>query len=128
MKDGQEKRWQDETKARLSRLNGGLRGLFDRITGKNSKIKRQIEAEAYQALKRDQAQRDDLVVAQSKDRNDLQKRFVALRNKQQEDRKILARSIGGFMAQRKRNENRDLQKGPDVMQERRRSRGPDLSL
>lgn len=93
LKDGQDKRWREETKARLSRLNGGLRGLFDRITGKNSKIRRQIEAEAYQAAKRDQAQRDDLVVAQSKDRKALQRQFMALRNKQKEDRKILARSI-----------------------------------
>ena len=128
LKDGQEKRWQEETRARLSRLNGGLRGLFDRITGKNSKIKQQIEAEAYQALNRDQAQRDDLVVAQSKDRKALQKKFVALRTKQNEDRKILARSIGQFMAQRKHKQNRDLQKGPDLMGQRRRSRGPDLSL
>lgn len=128
LKDGQEKRWQEETKARLSRLNGGLRGLFDRITGKNSKIKRQIEVEAYQAAKRDQAQRDDLVVAQSKDRKALQAQFVALRAKQKEDRKILARSIGQFMAQRKRNQNRDLQKGPDLGRTRRRSRGPDLSF
>ncbi|WP_187429266.1 hypothetical protein ROLI_010640 [Roseobacter fucihabitans] len=128
LKDGQDKRWKEETQARLSRLNGGLRGLFDRITGKSSKIKRQIEAEAYQAARRDQAQRDGLVVAQSKDRNVLQKQFMALRNKQQEDRKILACSIGQFMAQRKRNQARDLQKGPDPARTRRRSRGPDFSL
>ncbi|EEB84111.1 relaxase/mobilization nuclease domain-containing protein [Roseobacter sp. GAI101] len=128
LKDGQEKRWKEETKARLSRLNGGLRGLFDRITGKNSKTKDQIEAEAYQAAKRDQAQRDDLVLAQSKDRKVLQVQFVALRSKQKEDRKILARSISQFMTQRKRNQNRGLQKGLDVMPELRRSRGPDLSL
>ena len=128
LKDGQEKRWQEETQARLSRLNGGLRGLFDRITGKNSKIKRQIEAEAYQAARRDQAQRDDLVVAQSKDRKVLQKQFVALRTKQKEDRKILARSIGQFFTQSKRNLNRDLQKSPDLSRTRRRSRGPDFSL
>ena len=128
LKDGQEKRWQEETKARLSRLNGGLRGLFDRITGKNSKIKSQIEVEAYQALKRDQEQRDNLVVTQSKDRRTLQSRFVALRSKQKEDRKILARSIGQFMTQRKRNQNRDLQEGPDLSRTRLRPRGPDLSL
>ena len=91
LKDGQDKRWQEETQARLSRLNGGLRGLFDRITGKNSKIKRQIEAEAYQAAKRDQAQRDDLVMAQSKECKALQTQFVSLRRKQKEDRKIVAR-------------------------------------
>jgi len=120
LKEGQEKRWQDETKARLSRLNGGLRGLFDRITGKNSKIKHQIEVEAYQAAKRDQAQRDDLTVAQSKDRKALQKQFVALRSKQQEDRKILARSIGQAMRAHRRVDQRT--------NERNRDRGPSLSI
>lgn len=127
LKDGQEKRWQDETQTRLSRLNGGLRGLFDRITGKNSKIKRQIEAEAYKAARRDQAQRDDLVVAQSKDRKALQSQFVALRAKQKEDRKILARSIGQFMAQRQRNQYNELQKDINPTRHRRRDRSPDLS-
>lgn len=99
MKDGQAKRWQEETKARLSRLNGGLRGLFDRLTGKNSKVKREIEIEAYAAAKRDQAQRDDLVIAQSRDRKVLQREIVALRQKQKEDRKLLSRSIGQLMKQ-----------------------------
>ncbi|MEP1610598.1 MAG: relaxase [Roseobacter sp.] len=126
LKEGQEKRWQEETQAKLSRFNGGLRGLFDRITGKNSKIKHQIEADAYQAARRDQAQRDDLVVAQSKDRKAVQKQFVALRAKQQDDRKILARSIGQFMTQRKRNQNRGLQEGPDPTRTRRLYRGPEL--
>lgn len=128
LKDGQEKRWQEETKARLSRLNSGLRGLFDRITGKNSKVKRQIEVEAYQAARRDQEQRDDLVVAQSKDRNALQAQFTTLRAKQKEDRKILARSIGQFMAQRKRNQNNELKHASDLSPQRRKARGPDLSL
>ncbi len=108
LQDGQAKRWQEETKARLSRLNGGLRGLFDRLTGKNSKVKREIEIEAYESAKRDQAQRDDLVIAQAKDRRALQKQFDKLRNKQREDRKLLARSIGQFM--KKRGQGKDLGK------------------
>lgn len=91
--EGQEKRWQDEVKDRQSRLNGGLRGVFDRLTGKHSKMKRELETEAYQAAKRDQAQRDALVIAQMKDRQALQRNISALREKQKEDRKILARNI-----------------------------------
>ena len=121
LKDGQEKRWQEETKARLSRLNGGLRGLFDRITGKNSKIKSQIEAEAYQALKRDQAQRDELLVAQSKDRKALQKKFVELRAKQKEDRKILARSISQTL-----RKHREIDSSANARHRNRRG-GLDLS-
>ncbi|WP_076448785.1 relaxase/mobilization nuclease domain-containing protein [Roseivivax lentus] len=40
LKEGQDKRWQAETKERQERLNKGLRGLFDRLTGKNSKNQR----------------------------------------------------------------------------------------
>ena len=124
LKDGQAKRWQDETKARLSRLNGGLRGLFDRLTGKNSKVKREIEIEAYEAAKRDQAQRDDLVVAQAKDRRALQKQFDVLRDKQRVDRKLLARSIGQVMKQRKRSNQQDNQNKIDHSRDHGRWRSP----
>ncbi len=94
LKDGQAKRWTAETKARQQRLNGGLRGLFDRLTGKNSKLQKRNEFEAVECAKRDQAQRDDLVVSHMWDRKALQGKFIALRSKQAEDRKILARSVG----------------------------------
>jgi hypothetical protein len=127
LREGQAKRWQVESKQRLSLLNGGLRGLFDRLTGKNTKMKRQIEAEAYDSAKRDQAQRDDLVIAQSKDRRELQKQLDVLRGKQKEDRKILARSIGQFMAQRKRIKSQEQHQVSDLSRQRRGPRGPDLS-
>jgi hypothetical protein len=127
LREGQAKRWQVESKQRLSLLNGGLRGLFDRLTGKNTKMKRQIGAEAYDSAKRDQAQRDDLVIAQSKDRRELQKQLDVLRGKQKEDRKILARSIGQFMAQRKRIKSQEQHQVSDLSRQRRGPRGPDLS-
>lgn len=121
LKDGQQERWKQETKDRQAKLNGGLRGLFDRLTGKHGKMQRQLEREAYDAAKRDQNQRNTLVIAQMKDRRVLQRQISALRDKQQEDRKLLARAIGGALERAK--QPKDHSRSPA----RHRDRGFDLT-
>ena len=120
LKDGQEKRWQEETKARQERLNKGLRGLFDKLTGKNSKMQKHNQAEAMQCARRDQDQRDHLVFAQMLERQALQAQFKKLRDKQVQDRKILARSIGQAL---RAHRNAEHQIVP-----RNRDRGPTFSI
>ncbi|MEP3346341.1 MAG: relaxase/mobilization nuclease domain-containing protein [Litoreibacter sp.] len=122
LKDGQAIRWTQETIARQQRLNGGLRGLFDKLTGKNGKARRINETEAMQCAKRDQVQRDSLVLAHMRSRKALQRKFVTLRDKQAQDRKILARSIGQALRthrhtddqshRRQRNRDRRLNLSP----------------
>ncbi len=46
LKVGQNARWIEETKARSDRLNKGLRGVFDRLTGRAKSIRQQNELEA----------------------------------------------------------------------------------
>jgi len=123
LKDGQASRWMAETKARQDRLNKGLRGVFDRLTGRHSKIKRRNALEAQAGLQRDQGQRDDLVLAQMQDRRFLQKSFDDLRAKHKEDRRILARSIGQALKVHHQQQDRD-DRMPGLQ---RRMRGPDLS-
>ena len=82
---GQKARWLDETKARNDRLNKGLRGLFDRFSGKAKSTRQHNEAEALAALKRDQAQKQALIEAQMRERKALQKRMIKLRDKQKQD-------------------------------------------
>ena len=60
----QEQRTVQETRARQERYSKGLRGLFDRLTGTYSQIKKQNAFETYQSAKRDQKQRDDLIFKQ----------------------------------------------------------------
>ncbi|NVD26814.1 relaxase/mobilization nuclease domain-containing protein [Parasphingorhabdus flavimaris] len=67
----QEKRTLKETQARQERFNKGLRGLFDRITGAYSKVKRQNEMEAFDAAERDQKQRDALIFRQMGEKRQL---------------------------------------------------------
>ncbi len=120
LKDGQEKRWKEETKARQEHLNKGLRGLFDKLTGKNSKMQKQNQAEAMQSAKRDQDQRDDLVLAQMRERQALQTQFKKLRDKQVQDRRVLARSIGQTLRAHRNAEHQGIP--------RNRDRGPTFSI
>ena len=72
MQEGQEKRWAQETKERSARMSRGFRGIWDRLTGKYAGIRKKNELEAYNALKRDQAQRQNLIGAQLGERRILQ--------------------------------------------------------
>ncbi|SNZ07408.1 hypothetical protein SAMN06265368_0927 [Cohaesibacter gelatinilyticus] len=91
--DGQTKRWTNETKLRFERLNKGLRGLFDRLTGKAKSIQKQNEMEARACAARDQKQRDFMVMAQMAERQKLQRQIDTLRAKHKRDRKILANDV-----------------------------------
>lgn len=71
----QEARTIKELAMRQERFNTGLRGLFDRITGAYSKLKRQNELETFEAFKRDQKERDALIFRQMEN-----KREFALRS------------------------------------------------
>lgn len=97
LKRGQEKRWQMETKERSARLQNGLKGVWQKLSGAASNIRTQNEHEAWDSLKRDQRQRDDLVKVQMKERQSLQKQIDALRRKHAQDRSILARDIAQSM-------------------------------
>nr|WP_319250523.1 hypothetical protein [uncultured Celeribacter sp.] len=94
---GQRARWLDETKARNDRLNKGLRGLFDRFSGKAKSTRQHNEAETLAAFKRDQAQKHSLIEAQMRERKALQKRMIQLRDKQKQERSLLARDIAASL-------------------------------
>lgn len=53
-----DKRWAQETALRASRLNKGVRGLWDRLTGRHAAQSRQNELEALTALHRDRREKD----------------------------------------------------------------------
>ncbi len=123
LKDKQDERWAQELKTRSDRLNKGLRGIFDRLTGKSAKIKQQNEREAVACAKRDQAQRDDLITAQIKDRRDLQKSVRSVKAKHKQDRKILTKTIADYL----RRPPIDAEREKIASRSRKRSRGIDLS-
>ncbi|SMX39422.1 Relaxase/Mobilization nuclease domain protein [Octadecabacter ascidiaceicola] len=119
LKTGQKARWAEETKVRSDRLNKGLRGLFDRLTGKGKSIRQQNEMDARKAAKRDQDQRDFMVVEQIKERRTLQREFQKLRRKHIKERNLMAQKI---------RQTLKTKHSHSPHRERSRTRGPDLSL
>jgi len=78
----QRERWNKEILERETRLNKGIRGVWDRLTGKHGRIVEENQKQAYEALQRDREQRDSLVAAQLKERQELQKEIQEARSKQ----------------------------------------------
>lgn len=70
--EAQALRWADETMKRASRFRTGVRGLWDWVSGKNKAIRKQNEQEAWQAMKRDDVEREELRQSQLSERRKLQ--------------------------------------------------------
>jgi hypothetical protein len=102
LKAKQEERWQAETEARALRVRTGFAGLVDRLTGKARAIKGQNRVEAFEGLRRDQHQRDRLIADQMIERRALQSQFNQLRQRQMQDRRVLARDVMSALRQSER--------------------------
>lgn len=79
--DKQRERHLSEQRARSARVRTGAKGVWDIMTGRYFKVRKQNEMEAFFGLQRDRAQRHDLVSAQLKERQGLQREIVSLRER-----------------------------------------------
>lgn len=93
LKSKQVERHNQEEEQRQSQLRKGIGGLWDRFTGRAGTVHARNEQEAWDALKRDQKQREELIAEQLKERQTLQKDITALRKSHLRDRRVLAREI-----------------------------------
>lgn len=75
----QQERWGAETRERAVRLQSGMKGLWQRISGECARIREQNEFEAYAAFQRDRQQREALIFAQMRERRELQGQIKAVR-------------------------------------------------
>jgi len=80
-----EQRSQAETKARAQRLAKGFSGIWQRLTGRYSKVKAQNELESLEAWRRDRDEKDALIFRQLKERQVLQRDIKAQRSVAQEE-------------------------------------------
>lgn len=119
---GQTKRHEAETKERAARINTGLRGVWELLTGKTRAIRQQNEREAYQAFQRDQDQREQVFRAQMRERRALQHRIDATLKSQREDRARLSARIAEVLRR-----TADLQ-ATGSGRERSRVRSRDMEL
>ena len=75
----QQQRWIRESQIRSVRMNSGLKGLWQALSGERQAIKKQNELETFQALERDREQRQHLIQAQLQDRQRLQEKIQNVR-------------------------------------------------
>ncbi len=70
----------EETKTRQERFRDGVGGLWDKISGKNKRIRQDNEYEAYQAHLRDRAEKDSLIFRQL----DQRRKFNEVKEREEE--------------------------------------------
>ncbi|MCO5056974.1 MAG: relaxase/mobilization nuclease domain-containing protein [Rhizobiaceae bacterium] len=71
----QRPRANDEARRRAERFRKGLLGLWDRVTGKHTELRRQNEAEAANCAERDATEKQALIQRQLEERQRLQEDF-----------------------------------------------------
>jgi len=101
----QEQRAAIEEKQRQERFNKGVRGLVDRVTGQHSRTKTQNKVEAFEAAKRDEKQRDELISRRLQKQRDLAKRHEQAKAKPQAIRDQLKSDLERLEALRNRPRN-----------------------
>lgn len=105
LKSRQTERQRQEELKRHARLRKGVGGLWDKMTGRTKTTMRKNEQEAWDAHKRDQKQREELIAEQLKERQVLQKDITALRKTHLRNRRILAREINQTLKAQARDPN-----------------------
>ena len=86
-------RHMQEIKQRQARFNTGLRGIWDHITGKFNRIKKQNESETYLAHQRDRNEKDALIFKQLEQSRSLQARMHRLQEFGKTREKEISRDI-----------------------------------
>ncbi len=121
LRDLHDQRNAAETRARAERIRGGLLGIWDLLRGKKRKILEANEREAWDALRRDQKERDILIVRQLRERRALQSEIEELRDRQREERASFQMDVGRYL------KARDLAHEWDERDRQRGREGPDRS-
>ena len=91
-----ENRTRAETRARQARFRKGLRGLFDRFTGRHREIAKQNEREMYLSHVRDRQEKDDLIFRQAERESAIHRRIARLRNYDERINHDLERDISQY--------------------------------
>lgn len=132
LKKKHEERQAQETKERSARFSKGLRGLWHRMTGKHSKIRKQNEQEALVSHQRDRAERERLIHRQIEERRPLHQQIKWARASHAKQIEELHRDIAGFAQTGKeppklKEHFREAQREPERPRRGRgRERGPDF--
>ena len=95
--EAQAHRWAEEAKTRAGRFRKGFGGVWDWITGKSKKISKQNEQEAYDAIQRDDQEREDQRQDQLMERRALQDGIKRRRQEHAEEVAALRADIATYL-------------------------------
>ena len=98
-------RWDAEQQSRANRTRKGWAGVWDFMTGRYFKVRKQNELEVQFAKERDRTERHGLVTAQLKERQDLQVQIKTARRREAEQVLALYRDAARY--RRLRDQGRD---------------------
>jgi hypothetical protein len=110
-------RWDTEQQARASRTRKGWAGVWDFMTGRYFKVRKQNELEVQFAKERDRTERHRLITSQLKERQDLQSNIKTARRREAEQVLALYRDAAKF---------RSMREGREQVPARVRDKGLDL--
>ena len=110
-------RWDGEQRERSNRTRKGWAGVWDFMTGKYFKVRKQNELEVQFAKERDRTDRHGLITTQLKERQDLQANIKSARRREAEQVLALYRDAAKF---------RRMREGREQMPARVRDKGLDL--
>jgi hypothetical protein len=89
LRERQAFRWLQESRVRLARFRKGLRGLWDRITGRHQSVRRENEVETEAALARDRSEREGVIRRQLTERRSIHTEVRVLRQQSEENMRSL---------------------------------------
>lgn len=117
--DKQQSRWRTEHRARSSRINHGLSGVLDKISGRYQRIRSQNEREVIEALQRDRAEQHAQVKRHLRESKTLHDQLSYHRDLHYEDTLRIKREVAGFInaGQPLENTSKSQPKYIDIVQE-----------
>ena len=103
LKQRQEQRYAQESQIRQNRFSKGLRGLWHRITGAHKRTRELNEIEHFRAMQRDQSERDQMIISQLDERQNLQSTLEAAQQAQQQAVMDLRQTVFSKLPEQKIN-------------------------
>ncbi len=93
----QEARWVAESAERTGRLKQDFKGLWDRLIGKHTRIRRQNELEALQSYHRDRSEKEQLFQSHPEERHTLYQHVKLTRQQHANHVEELHRDIASYL-------------------------------
>ena len=124
----QQERWQQETQDRANRLNKGLRGLWDRLTGTRQRTLQENQKAAEKAKQRDQQERHELQQRQLQELQQLQRQIDTQRLKHDQTHTDLLRAQAKLKVRDRQQQSRLDQLGSNRQSHKATTWGRDFGM